>query len=61
MKRYYIPQIEITHFLTEIVVASSGKPQRAYIAEVNSLEATLTSAEHQKRMESFADVLAFNQ
>ena len=58
MKKYDIPQIEIMHFLTEIVVASSGEPQ--YINEVNALEATLNSAEHQKRMESFNDLLVFN-
>ena len=58
MKKYDIPKIEIMPFLTRIVVSSSGEPQ--YINEINKLESTLTSAEHQKRMESFSDLLAFD-
>ena len=59
MNKYDIPQIEIMHFLTEIFVTSSGEPQ--YINEINVLEATLTSSEYQKRMESFSDLLVFEQ
>ena len=62
MKKYNIPQIEIIHFLSELVVTSSGEMlQRNYISEISSLETVLGSAEHQKRMQSFSAVLTFNE
>ena len=60
MKRYDIPQIKIIHFLTEIFVTSSGEVSRPYINEIESLETALGSAQHEKRMEDFTDILRMN-
>lgn len=57
MKKYDIPQIKIIHFLTEIFVASSGEVSRPYINEIGSLESTLNSGQHQKRMNDFNAII----
>ena len=57
MKKYDIPKIKIIHFLTEILVASSGEVSRPYIHEIDSLETALGSAQHQKRMNDFNAII----